>query len=496
MPESPMSLPLLEQVEQFLSDYPDISASQFGTLFRKDPNFVGELKKGRSPRQATVDQLLADMQGWRRDNPPQAGSKPVSLPPRESAMEIPKSSKLKNVCYDIRGPVLKAATAMEEQGHRIIKLNIGNPAPFGFEAPQEILADVITNLPTAIGYCESKGLFAARKAIMQYYQQKGLFGVETGDIYIGNGVSELIVMAMQALLDNGDEMLIPAPDYPLWTAAVTLSGGTPVHYLCDENNGWYPDLADMEKKITPKTRGIVVINPNNPTGAVYPKHILEGIVALARKHKLVLFADEIYDKILYDEARHTCLATLAPDLLCVTFNGLSKSYRVAGFRSGWLMVSGNKGIAKDYIEGLDMLASMRLCANVPAQNAIQTALGGYQSINDLIRPGGRLYEQRNLAVDMLNTIPGVSCVKPEGALYLFPRLDPTMYPIANDQDFVLELLQAEKVLLVQGTGFNWPKPDHFRVVFLPNKEDLREAITRIARFLESYRQRHGTDAAA
>ncbi|MDP2228473.1 MAG: pyridoxal phosphate-dependent aminotransferase [Moraxellaceae bacterium] len=442
---------------------------------------------------ATVEQILSAMTRHRQEHPASGDTSAPSPTPREPAtMHVPKSAKLKNVCYDIRGPVLKAATAMEEQGHRIIKLNIGNPAPFGFEAPQEILADVITNLPNSIGYCESKGLFAARKAIMQYYQQKGLFGVEVGDIYIGNGVSELIVMAMQALLDNGDEMLIPAPDYPLWTAAVTLSGGSPVHYLCNESDGWYPDLADMEKKITPKTRGIVVINPNNPTGAVYPKHILEGIVALARKHGLVLFADEIYDKILYDDAQHTCLAALAPDLLCVTFNGLSKSYRVAGFRSGWLMVSGNKAAAKDYIEGLDMLASMRLCANVPAQNAIQTALGGYQSINDLIRPGGRLYEQRNLAVDMLNAIPGVSCVKPEGALYLFPRLDPDVYPIANDQDFILELLQAEKVLLVQGTGFNWPKPDHFRVVFLPNKEDLKEAITRIARFLESYRQRHGT----
>ncbi|MES2919507.1 MAG: pyridoxal phosphate-dependent aminotransferase [Pseudomonadota bacterium] len=407
-------------------------------------------------------------------------------------MEIKKSEKLLNVCYDIRGPVLKAANAMEEQGHRIIKLNIGNPAPFGFEAPQEILADVIANLPNAIGYCESKGLFAARKAIVQYYQQRGLFGVDVGDVYIGNGVSELIVMAMQALLNPGDEMLIPAPDYPLWTAAVSLSSGTPVHYLCDEENHWYPDLEDMEKKITPNTRGIVVINPNNPTGAVYPRHILEGIVALARKHNLVLFADEIYDKILYDDAVHVCLATLASDLLTVTFNGLSKSYRVAGFRSGWLMVSGSKDQAKDYIEGLDMLASMRLCANVQAQYAIQTALGGYQSINDLIKPGGRLYEQRDLAVEMLNAIPGVSCVKPEGALYLFPRLDPKVYPIANDQEFILELLKAEKVLLVQGTGFNWPTPDHFRVVFLPNKEDLKEAITRLARFLEAYRQRHGT----
>ncbi|MDO9177847.1 MAG: pyridoxal phosphate-dependent aminotransferase [Agitococcus sp.] len=404
-------------------------------------------------------------------------------------MEIVKSAKLKNVCYDIRGPVLKAANAMEEQGHRIIKLNIGNPAPFGFEAPQEILADVIANLPNAVGYCDSKGLFAARKAVVQYYQQKNLF-VDVGDIYIGNGVSELIVMAMQALLNNDDEMLIPAPDYPLWTAAVTLAGGTPVHYLCDENDGWYPDLADIEAKITPKTRGIVVINPNNPTGAVYPKHILEGIVALARRHSLIIFADEIYDKILYDQAVHTSIATLCDDLLCITFNGLSKSYRVAGFRSGWLMVSGNKKIAKDYIEGLDMLASMRLCANVQAQYAIQTALGGYQSINDLIRPNGRLYEQREVAWKMLNDIPGVSCTKPEGALYLFPRLDPVMYPIADDQAFILELLQAERVLLVQGTGFNWPHTDHFRVVFLPHIDELKEAINRLARFLAQYRARY------
>jgi len=405
-------------------------------------------------------------------------------------MDIAKSDKLKDVCYDIRGPVLKAANAMEEQGHRIIKLNIGNPAPFGFEAPQEILSDVISNLPNAVGYCDSKGLFAARKAIVHYYQTKGLLGVDVSDIYIGNGVSELIVMAMQALLNDGDEMLVPAPDYPLWTAAVNLASGKAVHYLCDEEQGWFPDLADIERKITPKTRGIVVINPNNPTGAVYSKEVLEGIVALARKHHLIIFADEIYDKILYDEAQHTSIATLAPDLLCVTFNGLSKSYRVAGFRSGWLMVSGNKRIAKDYIEGLDMLASMRLCANVQAQFAIQTALGGYQSINDLIRPGGRLYEQRELAHKMLTAIPGVTCVKPAGALYLFPKLDPEMYPIENDQAFILEFLQAEKVLLVQGTGFNWPKPDHFRVVFLPHREELIEAINRLARFLANYRQRH------
>lgn len=409
-------------------------------------------------------------------------------------MSILKSNKLKDVCYDIRGPVLKAATAMEEQGHRIIKLNIGNPAPFGFTAPQEILSDVISNLPNAVGYCESKGLFAARKAIVHYYQTKGLLSVDVNDIYIGNGVSELIVMAMQALLNNGDEMLVPAPDYPLWTAAVTLSGGDAVHYLCDESKGWEPDLADMERKITDKTRGIVVINPNNPTGAVYSRETLEHIVALARKHQLIIFADEIYDKILYDEAQHTSIATLAPDLLVITFNGLSKSYRVAGFRSGWLMVSGSKAQAKDYIEGLDMLASMRLCANVQAQFAIQTALGGYQSINDLIRPGGRLFEQRELAWKMLNDIPGVSCVKPQGALYLFPKLDPEIYPIKDDQAFILELLEAEKVLLVQGTGFNWPKPDHFRVVFLPHKEELIEAMTRLARFLANYRQKMGTEA--
>jgi alanine-synthesizing transaminase len=382
---------------------------------------------------------------------------------------------------------------MEEQGHRIIKLNIGNPAPFGFEAPQEILSDVISNLPNAVGYCESRGLFAARRAIVHYYQQKGLLNVDVNDIYIGNGVSELIVMSMQALLNNDDEMLVPAPDYPLWTAAVTLAGGKPTHYLCDEDKGWEPNLADIEAKITPKTRGIVVINPNNPTGAVYSRETLEGIVALARKHQLIIFADEIYDKILYDEAEHTSIATLANDLLIVTLNGLSKSYRVAGFRSGWLMLSGNKSQAADYIEGIDMLASMRLCANVQAQFAIQTALGGYQSINELVRPGGRFYEQRNLAYDLLTAIPGVSCVKPKGALYLFPKLDPVMYPIKDDQAFILELLKSEKVLLVQGSGFNWPNTDHFRVVFLPHREELIEAINRLARFLEGYRRRHGTD---
>ena len=411
----------------------------------------------------------------------------TSAPISNTRRTIKKSAKLENVCYDIRGPILRAAVEMEEQGHKIIKLNIGNPAPFGFEAPQEIINDVAINLPNAIGYSDSKGIFPARKAVFQYYQQKGLFNVDVNDIYIGNGVSELIVMAMQGLLDNGDEMLVPMPDYPLWTAAVNLSGGQAIHYKCDEQNGWYPDIADMESKITANTRGIVVINPNNPTGAVYPRHILEQIVALARKHDLIIFADEIYDKIVYDGIEHIPMSTLASDVLCITFNGLSKSYRIAGFRSGWMMVSGDKSRAKDYIEGLDMLASMRLCANVQAQYAIQTALGGYQTINDLVKPGGRLYEQRNIAWEMLNEIPGVSCVKPEGALYCFPRLDPNMYPIEDDEAFMLNFLRAEKVLLVQGTGFNWPTPDHFRVVFLPAEGELREAIKRLDRYLASLR---------
>lgn len=400
---------------------------------------------------------------------------------------IKKSAKLENVCYDIRGPVLRAANEMEEQGHKIIKLNIGNPAPFGFEAPQEIINDVAINLPNAIGYSDSKGIFPARKAVFQYYQQKGLFNVDVNDIYIGNGVSELIVMAMQGLLDNGDEMLVPMPDYPLWTAAVNLSGGQAVHYKCDEENGWYPDIADIESKITANTRGIVVINPNNPTGSVYPKAILEQIVQLARKYDLIIFADEIYDKIIYDGIVHIPLCTLASDVLCITFNGLSKSYRIAGFRSGWMMVSGDKTKAKDYIEGLDMLASMRLCANVQAQYAIQTALGGYQTINDLIKPGGRLYEQRNIAWQMLNEIPGVSCTKPEGALYCFPRLDPKIYAIEDDEKLMLDFLRAEKVLLVQGTGFNWPTPDHFRVVFLPAENELKEALNRLGRYLGTLR---------
>ncbi len=426
-----------------------------------------------------------------RKNASKSTVTPTTTPTIKSptmSRQIGKSAKLDKVCYDIRGPLLKAANAMEEQGHKIIKLNIGNPAPFGFESPQEILSDISLNLPNAVGYSDSKGIFSARKAVLQYYQQKGMQdAVNVNDVYIGNGVSELIVMSMQALLNTGDEMLIPMPDYPLWTASVNLAGGQAVHYKCDEENHWYPDIADMEAKITAHTRGIVIINPNNPTGSVYPRHILQQIVDLARKHDLILFADEIYDKIIYDGIEQVSVATLAPDLLCITFNGLSKSHRVAGFRSGWMLISGNKANAVSYIEGLDMLSSMRLCANVPAQYAIQTALGGYQSINDLIRPGGRFYEQRNIAWQMLNEIPGVSCVKPEGALYCFPRLDPKVYPIEDDTNFMLELLKAEKVLLVQGTGFNWPTPDHFRVVFLPVESELKEAMTRIGRFLATKR---------
>lgn len=405
---------------------------------------------------------------------------------------VQKSSKLANVCYDIRGPVMARAKQMEEEGHRIIKLNIGNLAPFGFDAPEEIQQDVILNLPNSSGYSDSKGLFAARKAIMHYTQQKKIHGVTIEDIYIGNGASELIVMSMQGLLNPGDEVLVPAPDYPLWTAAVSLGGGTPRHYLCDEANGWNPDLADMRSKITPNTKAIVVINPNNPTGAVYSDEILKEIIEIARQHNLIIFADEIYDKVLYDGVKHTSMASLADDVLFVTMNGLSKNYRACGYRSGWMVISGAKKNAQDYLDGLNILASMRLCSNVPGQYAIQTALGGYQSIDDLVAPGGRLHKQRELAYDLLTAIPGVTCVKPKAALYMFPRLDPKMYPIENDQKFILELLETEKVLVVQGSGFNWPHTDHFRVVFLPNSDDLIDAIGRIARFLESYRKRHAT----
>ncbi len=403
---------------------------------------------------------------------------------------IQKSTKLANVCYDIRGPVLDRARQMEEEGHKIIKLNIGNLAVFGFDAPEEIQQDMIRNLPNAAAYSDSKGIFAARKAVMHYTQQQGIQGVTLDDIYLGNGASELIVMATNALLNNGDELLLPAPDYPLWTAAVSLSGGTPVHYLCDEANGWMPDLRDIRAKITPNTKGIVVINPNNPTGALYSDELLKGIVALAREHGLVIFADEVYDKVLFDGVKHTAIGSLSHDVLTLTFNSLSKSYRSCGYRAGWLVVSGDKKPARDYIEGLNMLSSMRLCANVPGQWAIQTALGGYQSINDLVKEGGRLRRQRDLAYDLMTAIPGVSCVKPSAALYMFPRLDPAVYPIQDDQQFINELLQETKVLLVQGSGFNWPSPDHFRIVFLPHEDDLREAISRIARFLDNYRKRH------
>lgn len=409
---------------------------------------------------------------------------------------ILKSTKLANVCYDIRGPVLAHAKKMEEDGQRIIKLNIGNPATFGFETPEEIVEDMIRNLPAASGYSDSKGLFSARKAIMHYCQQKGIANVKLDDIYVGNGVSELIVMAMQALLNNGDEVLVPAPDYPLWTAAVSLAGGTPRHYMCDEEAGWIPDLDDIRAKITPATRAIVLINPNNPTGALYPTDFLQEVVEIARQHQLIIYADEIYDKVLYDGRKHVSIASLADDVLFVTFNGLSKNYRACGYRAGWLVVSGEKRHAGDYIEGLNILSSMRLCANVPAQFAIQTALGGYQSIDDLVAPSGRLCKQRDLAWQMLNDIPGVSCVKPQAALYLFPRLDLKMYPITDDQQFILDLLMEEKVLLVQGTGFNWHEPDHFRVVFLPNVDDLHEALGRLGRFLDGYRRRGGKPAAS
>ncbi|WP_087016479.1 pyridoxal phosphate-dependent aminotransferase [Thaumasiovibrio subtropicus] len=402
--------------------------------------------------------------------------------------DLGMSNKLDNVCYEIRGPVLKHAKRMEEEGQKILKLNIGNPAPFGFDAPDEILVDVIRNMPTSQGYADSKGIYPARKAVVQHYQKRGLLDLDVEDVYIGNGVSELIVMSMQALLNNNDEILVPAPDYPLWTAAIALSGGKPVHYMCDEEANWYPDIDDIKKKITKNTRGIVLINPNNPTGAVYSRDFLLEVIEVARQNKLIIFADEIYDKILYDGAIHHSIAPLAKDLLCVTFNGLSKSYRVCGFRSGWMLISGPRHLAKGYIAGLDMLASMRLCANVPMQHAIQTALGGYQSINELILPGGRLLEQRDKAYEMLNAIDGVSCVKPKGALYLFPKIDTKRFKIKDDQQMVLDFLIQEKVLLVQGTGFNWPKPDHFRIVTLPRVDDLEMAISRFERFIHNYNQ--------
>ena len=412
----------------------------------------------------------------------------LSAVPARPSRDIRKSHKLDDVCYEIRGPVLAEATRLEEEGHRILKLNIGNTAPFGLHTPEEILRDVIHNLPDSDGYCDSKGIFSARKAVMQYAQQSGIRGVQVDDIYMGNGASELIVMAMQGLLDTGDEVLIPAPDYPLWTAAVNLSSGKSVHYRCDEQAGWLPDLADIRAKVSPRTKAIVIINPNNPTGAVYSRALLNEVVEIARQHDLVICADEIYDKILYDDAVHVPMASLADDLLFLSFNGLSKAYRAPGFRTGWMIVSGAKYRAKDYIDGLDILASMRLCANVPSQHAVQTALGGYQSIYEYTRPGGRLYQQRNLAHAMLNQIPGVSCVKPQGALYMFPKLDRKRFNLNDDMQLVLDLLRQEKILLVHGTGFNWPEPDHLRIVFLPREDDLQQAMLRFSRFLAHYSQ--------
>jgi alanine-synthesizing transaminase len=403
-------------------------------------------------------------------------------------MQLKQSSKLADVCYEIRGPVMEHAARLEAEGHHVLKLNIGNPAPFGFDAPAEIIQDIVLNLPAASGYGPSKGLLSARRAVVQYYQTKGVDSLDVEDVFLGNGASELILMSMQALLENDDEVLVPAPDYPLWTAAVTLSGGRAVHYLCDEQADWYPDLDDIAAKITDRTKAIVLINPNNPTGAVYSRELLTAVCELARQHNLMVCSDEIYDKILYDDVRHDSTAAIAPDLLCLTFNGLSKAYRCAGFRAGWMAITGPKQHAESYLEGLTMLSNMRLCANVPSQYAVQTALGGYQSISPLVLPGGRLREQRDLAWERLNAIPGVTCVKPKGALYAFPKLDPSVYPIKNDERFVLDLLLAEKLLVVQGTGFNWPRPDHFRIVTLPHADDLEAAIDRIGRFLASYQQ--------
>ncbi|SIQ85131.1 alanine-synthesizing transaminase [Alkalispirochaeta americana] len=399
-----------------------------------------------------------------------------------------KSKKLENVCYDIRGPVLEEAQRLEEEGFRVTKLNIGNPAPFGFDAPDELVHDVILNLRAAQGYVDSKGIFAARKAVMQHYQARGMLDVQVEDIYIGNGVSELIVMTMQALLNDGDEVLIPAPDYPLWTAAVNLAGGTPVHYRCDEQSDWNPDLKDIRSKITDRTRALVIINPNNPTGAVYPRSVIEELHDIAAEKGLLVLADEIYDKILYDDNEHVSIATYCRDIPCITLNGLSKAYRAAGFRAGWMVLSGRVSMMRDYREGLDILSNMRLCSNAPAQFAIQAALGGYQSINDLILPGGRLREQRDVAWQLISDIPGLTAVKPKGALYLFPKIDTKRFNITDDRQFVYDLLVAKKILLVQGTGFNWPEPDHFRIVFLPDREDLRQAIHEIGDFLSSYRQ--------
>ena len=408
---------------------------------------------------------------------------------------ISKSSKLANVLYDVRGPIVEAAQQMEDEGQKIIKLNIGNMAPFGFLPPDEIVQDMIRNLPLSAGYSDSKGIFSARKAVVHYTQQQGVPGVDVDDVYLGNGASDLINMAVNALLSEGDEMLLPAPDYPLWTAVTSLSGGRPVHYVCDEANGWLPDIDDMRRKITKRTKAIVLINPNNPTGALYPDELLRAIVDLARQHGLVIMADEVYDKVLYEDVKHTAIASLAGDVLTLTFNSLSKAYRSCGYRAGWMVIAGDKGGARDYIEGLNMLANIKLGSNVPGQYAIQTALGGYQSIQELVREGGRLRRQRDIAWELVNAIPGVSCVKPQAALYMFPRLDPAVYPIDDDRQFFMQVLRATRVMLVQGSGFNMPDNQHFRIVFLPHEDELREAIGRLAGFLEHYRQRHTAPAA-
>ena len=428
--------------------------------------------------------LTSDIQQQSQNNPMSG----------HSMNTIKKSDKLQNVCYDIRGPLLQTANKMEAEGKSILKLNVGNPAPFGLEAPHEILRDVAMNLPEATGYSDSQGIFSARKAVLQYYQSKGLLSaVDVRDVYLGNGVSELIVMTMQALMNDGDEVLIPMPDYPLWTAATNLSGGTAVHYRCNEEDNWHPDIEDIKSKITSRTKGIVVINPNNPTGALYSDDLLKQIIAVAREHNLIIMADEIYDRILYDDTVHTPMSTLTDDVLVLSYNGLSKSHRIAGFRAGWMMVSGRKQHAADFIEGLDMLASMRLCSNVQGQYAIQTAMGGYQSMKDLTSQTGRLYKQREMAVSRLNAIKGISCTMPQGAFYCFPKMDPNIYPIEDDMSFMMDLLIDENVLMVQGTGFNWDKPDHFRLVFLPNLYDLEDAMDRLDRFFAKKRQQFGTD---
>ncbi|MEE1353492.1 MAG: aminotransferase class I/II-fold pyridoxal phosphate-dependent enzyme [Acutalibacteraceae bacterium] len=448
---------------------------------RLGKSHISQYVSGKTVPRDNILQVLADIlevdKEW-------LGGKNAMKPARN----FTKSKKLDNVLYDVRGPVLDEALRMEENGVHVLKLNIGNPAPFGFRTPDEVVYDMAHQLTECEGYSNSKGLFSARKAIMQYAQNKGIPNVTVDDIYTGNGVSELINLSLSALLDTGDEVLVPSPDYPLWTACVTLAGGTAVHYICDEQSEWNPDLEDIKAKITPNTKAIVLINPNNPTGALYPKEVLEGIVKIARENQLMIFSDEIYDRLVMDGLTHTSIASLAPDLFCVTFSGLSKSHMIAGYRIGWMILSGNKRIAKDYIEGLNMLSNMRLCSNVPAQSIVQTALGGHQSVNDYIRPGGRIYQQREIAYKALNDIPGVTAVKPKAAFYIFPKLDVKKFNITDDEQFALDLLKEKKVLIVHGGGFNWGQPDHFRVVYLPRADVLTEAIGNIGDFLSYYRQ--------